>query len=175
MANHYYKNFPTVKARTAFQDAVIDATNKMPLILKDARANTKDNATRAYRMYFGEINKSRMETVIGILSRMDYVLSAGKITFQRVLGGDPNECAATHAPYGAWSDQSPKQMAQSSHKHQDAYVMNVGDAFYTATNSIDRTIKSAQFNTVCHELSHLVGNTDDPVYGNVQVASACGQ
>jgi hypothetical protein len=42
------------------------------------------------------------------------------------------------------------------------------DIFYREVNSIDRTVASAQLNTIFHELSHLVGNTEDPVYGMVQ-------
>ncbi len=44
--------------------------------------------------------------------------------------------------------------------------MTIGNDFFTAENSIDGTLKSAQFNTFYHELSHLVGDTLDPVYGD---------
>ena len=168
MANHSYKNFASVQERVAFQNAVIDATKKMPLILKDARANTKDTATNTYNLFFGAINQARMETVIGILSAIDLALNSGGVTFVRVYTGKgANNCAATKPPYGVWQDQTPAQIAKSAHAAQHSYVMTVGDHFYTATNSLDRTIKSAQFNTVCHEFSHLVGDTLDPVYGSV--------
>lgn len=166
MPNFFYKNFASVKERAAWEDAVLLACKYVPDIVKDAKANTSDIATRAYRLYFGAYDKTRWTRVIGVLSAIDQALQSGGITFLRKTGA--NNCAATRPPYGSWNDQSPKQIADSSHKNQQAYTMTVGDQFYTAKNSIDRTIKSAQFNTVCHEFSHLVGNTDDPVYGNVE-------
>ena len=171
MANHQYKGF-TVKERVELEDAIHGAVKLLPDILKDARANTSDRATRAYAWYFGKSTRERRETVLGILSCMDYVLSAGRITFQkRSTGGysaGGSTCAGTRPPYGTWEDQTPKQMAESSHKHPNAYVMNIGESFYTAKNSLDRSVKAAQFNTITHELSHLVGDTLDPVYGNLQ-------
>lgn len=171
MANHQFKNF-TVKERVLFENALHDAIRLLPEILKDARQNTSVLATRAYHMYFGAPDKKRRECVVGILSCMDYVLSAGRITFTRKYTGGyssgKSTCAGTSPPYGHWADQTPRQMAESSHTHPDAYVMNVGTKFYTAQNSLDRSVKSAQFNTVCHELSHLVGDTLDPVYGNLE-------
>lgn len=169
MPNFFFKNFASVKERVAWEDAVLLACKYMPTIVKDAKANASDVATRAYRLYFGAYDKTRWTRVIGVLSAIDLALQSGGITFVRVsTGKGAKNCAATKPPYGAWTDQSPKQIADSAHKQQHAYVMTVGDHFYTATNSIDRTIKSAQFNTVCHEFSHLVGDTLDPVYGNVE-------
>ena len=168
MANHTYKNFATLRERIAFQNAVLDATEKMPTILKDARANTKTVATRAFKMYFGAFDLKRFEKVLGILNAMCMAFDSSGIVFERRYGGNPNTCAATAPPGGVWVEQTPQQIAESAHKNEFTYKMFVGEAFYTATNSIDRTIKSAQFNTICHEMSHMVGNTNDPVYGNVQ-------
>lgn len=169
MANFFYKNFASVRERVAWEDAVVLASKYMPDVVKDARANTSDIATRAYRLYFGAYDKTRWTRVIGILQAISFALESGGITFVRVYTGrGAQNCAATKPPYGTWGDQSPKQISESAHKHQHVYVMTVGDQFYTANNSIDRTIKSAQFNTVCHEFSHLVGDTEDPVYGNVE-------
>ena len=171
MANHQFIGF-TVKERVQLEDAIHSANKYLPIIVKDARANTSDLATRAYRLYFGAHSTSRQETVIGILSCMEFVLSAGRITFRKKTTGDyrlgGDTCASTKPPYGVWSDQTPKQMAYSSHTHPDAYQMNIGCSFYDATNSLDHTVKSAQFNSFTHELSHLVGDTLDPVYGSIQ-------
>jgi hypothetical protein len=169
MANHTYKNFASIKERVAWEDAVLRATKYMPQIVKDAKANSTEVATRAYHLYFGPFDKERWNRVVGTLSAIDMALQSAGITFVRVhTGKGANNCAATKPPYGKWSDQSPKQIADSAHKSQHAYVMTVGDHFYTEPNSIDRTIRSAQFNTVCHEMSHLVsGDVNDPVYGNV--------
>ncbi|MGQ3215931.1 M35 family metallo-endopeptidase [Shinella sp.] len=169
MPNHAYKNFANVKERVAWESAVLLAMKYLPQIVKDAKANTKDISTRAYSIYFGAYDKTRWAKVIGTLSAMDFALQSGGITFVRTSTGGADECAATRPPYGSWKDQTPKQVADSSHARQDAYTMTVGDAFYKAKNSIDLTLKSAQFNTVCHELSHLVsGDVDDPVYGDAE-------
>lgn len=168
MANHTYKNFSSIRERAAFQSSVEEAALALPNILKDARRNTRDVATRAYRLYFGLFDVKRFERVIGILSLMDLAVNSAGITFTRVAGGDPNDCAATEPPYGIWKDQTPKQIAASAHQHQWAYKMDVCDNFYAAKNSLSGEVKDAQFNTFCHELSHLVGNTEDPVYGDFE-------
>ncbi len=85
VANHSYKNFATIRERVAWEDAVVEATKTMPEILKLAKLNTSSNATNAYQTYFGAINRKRMQTVIGVLSAMDFALSASGITFVRVL------------------------------------------------------------------------------------------
>lgn len=171
MANHQFVGF-SVSERVQLEDAIHAANKLLPIIAKDARANTSDIATRAYYKYFGTPTVKRRETVVGILSCMEYVLSAGRITFtKKTTGGyapGGSTCAGTKPPYGLWEDQTPKQMAESSHTHSDAYKMSIGSSFYTAVNSLDRSVKAAQFNTFTHELSHLVGDTLDPVYGNIE-------
>jgi hypothetical protein len=171
MANHYYNGFSNIRQRTAFQNAIEEAQMALPTILKDARLNNRDIATRAYRLFFGAFSLDRHERVIGILSLMDLALNSAGITFTRVVGGNPNTCAATPPPYGIWGDQTPAQIAASAHRHEWAYKMKVCDRFYDAVNSLSGSVKDAQFNTVCHELSHLVGDTvdedapGDDVYG----------
>ncbi|AMW06152.1 M35 family metallo-endopeptidase [Gemmatimonas phototrophica] len=169
MPNHSFKNFASVSERVQWESALLDAATYMPRIVKDAKANSSDIATRAYALYFGAFDKARWTRVVTTLSAIDFAISSAGVTFVRVYTGKGAQCcAATNAPYGRWKDQTPGMMADSAHKRQHGYVMTVGDDFYTADNSIDRTIKSAQFNTLCHEFSHLVSNTDDPVYGNIQ-------
>ncbi|MBL0937906.1 MAG: hypothetical protein IBJ03_03365 [Gemmatimonadaceae bacterium] len=169
MANHSFKNFATVSERVQWESALLEAAKYMPRIVKDAKTNTSDIATRAYALYFGQYDKARWTRVVATLSAIDFALSSAGVTFVRVYTGrGAQNCAATQAPYGRWKDQTPGMMSDSAHRRQHGYVMTVGDDFYTADNSIDRTIKMAQFNTLCHEFSHLVSNTDDPVYGNIQ-------
>ncbi len=112
----------------------------------------QDAALPEYQDWFGEITKSRFDKVRRNVGIINYAIHSQKITWERV-NGDPQNFAAALMPTGGWNEQKVKQIIDSG------YTVEIDDLFYATTD--DET-----YNTIIHEISHIVANTDDETNPN---------
>lgn len=153
-----YEGF-TVSDRVALVNATTKATELSDKAWRDHLIGTKWDQiiTPAYDKWFGAVTKDRFQRVWLVVNVVNYALHSQKITWKRVAG-DPNNYGSAIRPPGGWDIQSVKQIIDSG------YTVEIGDAFYAGS-------ENERYNTIIHEVSHIVANTEDEVNPATHVVS----
>lgn len=149
MSNTYI-NF-NVKERVALENAMATAIPKSDVAWKKIKSKIFDNILiNAYEKWFGVRTKDRTNRVWVVVNVVNYALNSPNITWKRVAGNP--DFGAALMPNGGWDIQSVKQIINTK-----GYTVEIGDEFFK--NGVDE-----QINTIIHEISHIVVNTEDEVY-----------
>ncbi|MCH4894212.1 hypothetical protein GO308_13895 [Sphingomonas sp. SFZ2018-12] len=106
--------------------------------------------TKAYTAFFGAMDATRLDQAWKVLNMIHYAMGTSFIRYNRSVGR-PGTYAAAQRPASGWSEKNVKQMLDSGE-----FTMKIDDAFYKSGTDA----RTAAL-TIVHEISHLVGNTDD--------------
>lgn len=141
----------TVKHNVRLQDAMTRAGSAIGLAFNEMKniKHTK-KITPNYLKWFGAADQARIDRVFQMMSMLDYATNSSFIRYNRVVG-DAGTFAAAHRPNSGWGDKDIKQMLDSGE-----FTIDIEDAFYAHGTSEEEAVQ-----TIVHELSHLVANTDD--------------
>jgi hypothetical protein len=142
----------TVKHNVRVQNAIARANSAISLAFNEmAQIKRTNQATPTYIKWFGASDARRIERVFQMMSMLNYAANSSFIRYNRSLGRAGTYAAAQRPAVSGWGDKSIKQMLDSGE-----FTMKIDDAFYAQGTSEEETVQ-----TIVHELSHLVANTDD--------------
>lgn len=141
----------TVSQNVKLQNAVTGANRAIKAAYGQVKVIQQTGTiTPAYQRFFGGLDKARIDQVTRVMNMMAYATDSSFLRYNRSIGR-PGTYAAAQRPASGWSEKNVKQILD-----QGEFTMKVDDAFYAQSTSKDEAIL-----TIAHELSHLVGNTDD--------------
>ena len=117
-----------------------------------------------YELHFGTYDKARHARVTEVISLMDFAVNSASVAIQYNIGCGGNTNAAAYPPEGGWSAQNIKKVLKSG-----GFKMSLCPRFFGAMPQNDRMAQN-RTGTFVHELSHIVGNTNDVADNHVNGA-----
>lgn len=141
----------SVRDNVKVQNAINSSNKAIRLAYVEMKGIRRShNISPCYRRFFGVADANRIDKVWRVMSMMEYAAGASFIEYIRSIGR-PGTYAAAQRPKSGWSEKDVKQILD-----RGEFRMKVDDEFYSPTTPVwEQTL------TMAHELSHLVGNTDD--------------
>jgi len=138
---------------------IMDALQKAA---SEVAANKAD--TECLR-WFGDITPNFKKELAKKIRKFRSIINLKEIRihFASIKEREPNENAAAFEPTSGWRDNASIQQAQS-----ETFEIHVNDAYSQLTlycvPSPALTLGQSKFETLIHELSHLILNTEDETY-----------
>lgn len=159
---HQYVGF-NVSGRGTVDKCVTQAATALALGHKqliELQGNPKGEGAEAYKRWFGVMDKTRLARVTSVVTLMDIVLNSGRVKFTFNQGCGATTNAVAYQPAFGWKEAELKQTLQAGNFNISLCPRFFGQLPQDAQDRQSRT------GTFVHELSHIVGNTDDEVaYG----------
>ncbi len=158
---HQFSGF-AVSGRSTLDRCVTQATKAMDIAHKQLIAlQTAPNGPGIddYRRWFGAMDKTRLARVTAVVTAMDFVLSSGRISFTFNQGCSATTNAVAFQPAHGWKQSSLQETLKSG-----TFEISLCPRFFGALPQ-DAQDQQSRTGTFVHELSHIVGNTDDEKVG----------
>ena len=158
---HSFTGF-SVSQRVDLEKIVIAATKILTQAHKDVIELQKQNAAQSlkddYKRWFGTLTTDRLKIVTDVVTLLDYTLASGRVDFTyNGAGCNANTNAAAYRPAHGW-----KLAELTEALKKDTYKITLCPRFFAAL-PLDAEDRQSRVGTFIHELSHIVGNTEDEV------------
>lgn len=142
----------TVKDNVRLQNAITEANKAIGLAFQEmTRVKVTSRPTRTYVKWFGVADAARIGRVFEVMSMLNYAANASFIRYIRMIGKPDTLAAARKPRVTGWGDKTVKQMLDKRE-----FSMKIHDGFCSPDAPKDEVIQ-----TIVHELSHLVADTED--------------
>lgn len=157
---HQYSGF-SVKHRSTVHDTVLEAASALDkahkaLLRLSRKASGLD--LKDYERWFGTFSDGNLQRATEVVGLMDYALNSGRIhfTFNEGCGATTN--AAAFQPTHGWKTAKLKETLSGG-----TFRITLCPRFFGAMTQSSVTGQS-RTETFIHEMSHIVGNTEDEVH-----------
>jgi hypothetical protein len=154
---HTYNFLPsqrkTVETCVLQAQAALDKAYKNMLALQ--RKGVAGTLIADYERWFGTFGPKNLARVTEVIGLMDFALNSGRITFEYNQGCGATTNAVAFTPTHGWKTAKLKETLQSG-----TFRISLCPRFFGAMPQ-DAQDRQSRTGTFIHELSHIVGNTND--------------
>lgn len=155
----------SVSDRTTLADVVTASAQLLSQAHKNVielqKSQAPEQLKKDYERWFGGLTSRRLAHVTDVITLTDYILSSGRVEFSYDQGCSPNTNAVAWRPAHGWK---LADLAEALKK--ETYKISLCPRFFAALPQ-DAADRQSRVGTFIHELSHIVGNTDDVVKSGV--------
>lgn len=157
---HQYTGF-SVSNRSTVHDCATEAAQALDkahkAVISLAR-NAAGKNLKDYERWFGTFSRPNLTRVTEVVALMDYALNSGRIHFTYNEGCGATTNAAAFQPTHGWKTSKLKETLSGG-----TFKITMCPRFFGAMSQSSVTEQS-RTETFIHELSHIVGNTEDEVH-----------
>lgn len=154
---HTYNFMPSQRA--GVEKCVLQAQDALGKAYKNMLALQRKGASGGlladYKRWFGTMSTGNLARVTDVIGLMDFALTSGRISFEYNQGCGATTNAVAFTPTHGWKTSKLKETLQSG-----TFRISLCPRFFGALPQ-DAQDQQSRTGTFIHELSHIVGNTND--------------
>lgn len=158
----------SVPHRRIFERCLLESQKSLALgrqCLQAMQRGQPHSGAHYYKLFFGASLPARLARVVEVVTLMDLALNSSSVQFEYNISCGATTNAVAFTPTGGWSAQSIQDLLKSGR-----FRVSLCPRFFTALPQNDRMAQS-RTGTLLHELSHIVGNTNDIAQNHINGAS----